>query len=114
MSFIEEIKDEYEEYKSSKMSITDVVKGMLLKYGEDSQIDVAIEEMSELTKELIKYKRTKIHEREKQATSRAQVIEEMCDVLLMFEYLRVIFKVDDQEIENMIFNKATRVVKRYL
>lgn len=114
MSFIEEIKDEYEEYKSNKLSIADVVKGMLLKYGEDSQIDVAIEEMSELIKELVKYKRAKIHEREKQATSRAQVIEEMCDVLFMFEYLRVIFQINDEEIEEMILNKAMRVVKRYL
>ena len=50
-----------------KETIESTILGMLDKFGEDSQIDVAIEEMSELTKELIKYKRSKIHFREKQA-----------------------------------------------
>ena len=49
------------------MKIVDgVVTAMLEKFGEDSQIDVAIEEMSELIKELVKYKRSKLHFRERQ------------------------------------------------
>ena len=91
-----------------------VINEMLEKFGEDSQIDVAIEEMSELTKELIKYKRSKLHFREKQATSRKNVVEEISDVLFMFEYLKMIFGISDKEIENQILEKAKRTRERYI
>ena len=90
------------------------IKAMLDKFGEDSQLDVAIEEMSELIKELIKYKRSKIHSREKQATSREHVIEEIGDVMLMLEYLKLIFDIKPEEVEQIIKQKTMRVRERYL
>jgi NTP pyrophosphatase (non-canonical NTP hydrolase) len=87
---------------------------MLEKFGEDSQIDVAIEEMSELIKELVKYKRSKIHFRERQATSRANVVEEISDVAFMLEYLKKIFEISDEEIVDMVLIKASRTERRYL
>ena len=96
------------------MKIEEVIRQMLSKFGEDSQIDVAIEEMSELTKELIKYKRSKIHFREKQATSREHVIEEIADVMFMLEYLVEIFGVDLEELQKTILAKAHRTKERYL
>lgn len=95
-------------------AIASTIAGMLAKFGEDSQIDVAIEEMSELTKELIKYKRSKIHFRERQATSRANVVEEMSDVFFMLEYLKEIFGVSDKEIWEAVTAKAKRTRERYL
>ena len=90
------------------------VADMLLHYGEDSQIDVAIEEMSELTKELVKYKRSKVHFREKLATSKEKVLDEMADVSFMMEYLRVIFQISDDEIKKRVEEKAARTLERYV
>lgn len=96
------------------MMIEEVIRQMLSKFGEDSQIDVAIEEMSELTKELIKYKRSKIHFREKQASSREHVIEEIADVVFMLDYLVEIFGIDLEELQKTITEKAQRTKERYL
>ena len=94
--------------------IQDTISGMLHKFGEDSQIDVCIEEMSELTKELVKYKRSKIHFREKQAASREHVVEEICDVMFMMEYMKRIFGVTEHEIHDIVVQKAKRTKERYI
>lgn len=99
---------------TDEVIVQDTITGMLEKFGEDSQIDVAIEEMSELTKELIKYKRSKIHFREKQAASREHVVEEISDVMFMMEYLKKIFKVTESEIQQMVVQKAKRTKERYV
>lgn len=91
-----------------------VIREMLAKFGEDSQIDVAIEEMSELIKELVKYKRSKIHFREKKASSREHVIEEIADVVFMLEYLIEIFDIDLNDLQKTITEKAQRTKERYL
>lgn len=89
-----------------------VVKSMLDKFGEDTQIDVAIEEMSELIKELVKYKRSKIHSRERLSSSRDNVVEELGDVFFMMEYLKHIFNIKDDEIKNIVLSKAERTKRR--
>jgi NTP pyrophosphatase (non-canonical NTP hydrolase) len=97
-----------------EFTVETVCELMLEKFGEDSQIDVCIEEMSELTKELIKYKRSKLHFREKEATSREHVVEEISDVLFMVEYLKIIFGISELEIEKKIVEKAKRTKWRYI
>lgn len=62
------------------------------KYGTDPQIDMAIEEMSELTKALLKYRRKKnstatFDENE----LRAEIIDEIADVSIMVAQLQIIF-----------------------
>ena len=99
---------------TDKTVIENTISGMLDKFGEDSQIDVAIEEMSELTKELIKYKRSKIHFRERQASSRDHVVEEISDVLFMIEYLKKIFNISEKDLQSEIAAKARRTKERYL
>ena len=94
--------------------INSTISAMLNKFGEDSQIDVSIEEMSELIKELIKYKRSKIHFREKQAASREHVVEEIGDVMFMMEYLKKIFGVTEIEIQQTVVQKAKRTKERYI
>lgn len=70
--------------------------------------------MSELIKELIKYKRSKIHSREKQAASREHVVEEIGDVMFMMEYLKRIFNISDEEIQQAVQEKAYRTKRRYI
>lgn len=89
------------------------IERMIKKFGEDSQIDVCIEEMSELIKELIKYKRAKIHESENNPR-RKYVLEEIGDVLFMIEYLKYIFKISEEEVEDIIIEKSIRTAERYL
>ena len=98
-------------YKNLKSK--QVIEDMLNKYGEDSQIDVAIEEMSELIKELVKYKRAKIYESENNLR-RQFVLEEMGDVFFMMEYLKHIFNISPEEINKIILEKSERTEKRYL
>lgn len=111
------LKKKYREEREAEMesgTVKEVISAMISRFGEDSQIDVAIEEMSELIKELIKYKRSKIHFRERQAASHEHVVEEIGDVLFMVEYLKHIFGVDPEEIQNTIVQKAKRTRERYL
>ena len=60
-------------------------------YGNRPQIDMAIEEMSELTKELLKNRRGK--------ENRSQIADEMADVYIMLEQLKFIFGVDETELK---------------
>lgn len=68
-------------------------------YGEESQLDMAIEEMSELTKAICKYKRA-VKERERDIChstakdvifAKGDIVEEIADVLIMLEQLMMIF-----------------------
>lgn len=97
----------------SNLKSKQVIVDMLNKYGEDSQIDVAIEEMSELIKELVKYKRAKIYKSENNPR-RQFVLEEMGDVFFMMEYLKHIFNITPEEINKIILEKSERTEKRYL
>lgn len=64
-----------------------VYREALRMYGTENQIAVAIEEMSELTKELCKAKRNK--------GKLAAIAEEIADVTIMLEQLKLIYDVGD-------------------
>lgn len=72
-------------------------------YGKDSQVLIAIEEMSELTKELCKYFR--------RYDRRREIIEEMADAKIMLEQLTELFKCD-KEVSEMIDYKLRRQIRR--
>lgn len=59
----------------------------LFRYGPESQIMMAIEEMSELTKELCKRRRGR--------DNLAAIAEEVADTLIMMEQLQLIFDIHD-------------------
>lgn len=68
-------------------------------YGEESQLDMAIEEMSELTKAICKYKRA-VKERERDIChstakdvifAKGDIVEEIADVYVMLEQMMMIF-----------------------
>lgn len=63
--------------------MSDVLKKAIDHYGTDCQLTVAIEELSELIKELCKYKRGQ--------GSQMHIAEEMADVKIILEELEIIF-----------------------
>ena len=67
----------------------EILKAAIRLYGEPAQIDVAIEEMSELTKALCKVKRARDTAGITEASS--NVVEEIADVQIMLDQLRINF-----------------------
>lgn len=83
----------------------DVYKGLVKKFGAENQIIVAIEELSELQKELCKYLRGE--------TNIRNISEEMADAEIMLEQLKLIF--DNQKPVSIEKNyKLIRTYERYL
>lgn len=88
-----------------------VLQKAILTYGKENQVDMAIEEMSELTKALLKERR---NEKEKVTKSApplqyiTNIIEEIADVEIMLEQLKMLFdcgglvdRVKDYKIERL-------------
>ena len=73
-------------------------------YGEKAQKLMAIEEMSELTKEICKDFRGKM--------DREHLIEEMADVLITIEQLTIIYEISDVAIFNACYKKIERLKER--
>ena len=76
-------------------------------YGTKSQEDVAIEEMAELQKAILKHRRYTGDE------TRAEIIDEIADVEIMIEQLKIIFSCK-KEVESRINYKIERQIKRIL
>lgn len=72
-------------------------------YGKDSQVLIAIEEMSELTKELCKYFR--------RFDRKNEIIEEIADAEIMIEQLKCLFDIHT-EVEDEIDYKIERQLRR--
>lgn len=73
-------------------------------YGHVPQIDIALDKMSELTKELLKNRRGK--------ENRSLIADEMADVYIMLEQLKFIFGVDETELKINAEFKLQRLNKR--
>ena len=73
-------------------------------YGVDMQLTVAVEELSELTKEICKCKRG--------ADNLECIVEEMADCYIMLKQLEIIFDIDTGDIRHIINNKIDRLEKR--
>ena len=71
------------------------------KYGIAAQLDMAIEEMSELTKEICKIKRGK--------GNYMNLVEEMADVEIMLEQLKMICQIRTNDIHGMKYQKLERL-----
>lgn len=81
-----------------------VLKKAICKYGKQAQLDVAVEEMAELTKEIIKSKRG--------ASNYHQIVEELADVYIMLTQIRLIYGIYDEELINAMHLKIARLEKR--
>ncbi len=73
-------------------------------FGIDAQLDMVVEEMSELTKEICKKKRGK--------DNRVEIIEEIADVYIMLEQLKIICNISQKEIQNIAEVKVKRLNER--
>ena len=73
-------------------------------YGKDMQLNVAIEEFSELIKEICKNKRGRDNIK--------NIIEEMADCYIMLEQLSIIFGIQNLAINDVVDAKIRRLEKR--
>lgn len=73
-------------------------------YGKDMQLNVAIEEFSELIKEICKNKRG--------ADNRDSILEELADCYIMMKQIEMIFGISKNEIATEADKKVTRLEKR--
>ena len=70
----------------------------------DMQLTVAVEEFSELTKEICKCKRG--------ADNIESIAEEMADCYIMLKQMEIIFDIDHEDLNEMVKNKIGRLEKR--
>lgn len=75
-------------------------------YGVDCQIWKAVEEMAELTKELCKVQNSR-----QVGATREAMVDEIADVTVMMEQLRIIFDVND-DVQERIGFKVHRLAQR--
>ena len=74
-------------------------------YGKDMQLNVAVEEFSELIKEICKHKRGE--------NNLENIIEEMADCYIMLDQLEIIFDIDNEcELWAKMIEKLDRLEKR--
>lgn len=83
-----------------------ILRDAIHKFGVDHQLDMAIEEMSELTKEICKIKR---NEEGSECGSLDALSEEMADVIIMLEQLKIIFS-NRLKVEQWVEKKMNRLV----
>ena len=81
-----------------------VLKRAIETYGKDMQLNVAIEELSELIKEICKNKRG--------ADNRDNIIEEIADCYIMLAQLEIIFNIDSTETYAEFNKKMKRLEER--
>ena len=84
--------------------ISSVIEKAIETYGADLQKQVAIEEMSELIKEICKDFRGK--------GNRDNILEELADVIIMTTQLQIIYGIRFGEMSNKIEEKIGRLSER--
>ena len=77
----------------------------LLSVQPEKRMVVAIEELSELQKELSKYLRNKL--------DKSNLLEEYVDVLIMMEQIKLLFDFQNKDIEMVKNYKLNRLQERY-
>lgn len=107
--FKEERREEIKKKLLSKLPIDgiDTIENKLkfiVGFYQKKQLDIAIEEMSELTKELCKFKRGR--------TNIEEIKEETADVLLMLKQIMFYFNFNKKEIDDIIKKKIERTIER--
>jgi NTP pyrophosphatase (non-canonical NTP hydrolase) len=95
----------WEKDKGDEMSEEiEIMRAAIRKNGKAMQTVVAIEEMSELQKELTKYIRGK--------GNRENLIEEVADVLVMITQIQLMYALPDDEVERIMRLKLNRLKER--
>ena len=76
----------------------------LEKFGSISELIITVEELSELQKEVTKQLRNE--------GKMENLVEEMADVYIVMEYLKLIFAINDEDIKTEIAFKIDRLMSR--
>lgn len=79
----------------------------LKNYGVDNQLLICEEEAAELIQAI-----TKMQRYPDDLNRRDNLIEEMVDVLICLEYLKLIYKIDDAEVDKQMNGKVKRIKNR--
>lgn len=85
------------------MNDFEILQEAIDRYGTDAQLKMVLEEMSELQKEICKFWRGK--------NNREQIAEEVADVEIMLEQVRIIFQIEDV-VDDYISQKISRLRDR--
>lgn len=100
----------------------EVYRRCISEYGGHSQVDMIIEEMSELTKALLKYRRKYALANGEKVTpvsgdldlnkARMDIIDELADVRIMCRIMEILYQAED-EVERRIDFKVDRQIRRF-
>ena len=71
-----------------------ILKQAIEHYGTDIQLTVAIEELSELTKEICKSRRG--------SNNKSELLEEIADCYIILEELQIIYNIDSTALMQMV------------
>lgn len=103
-----------ERYETTGLPTTnrpEVLQECVNTYGAEAQVDMAVEEMSELTKALLKYRRKTAQGSKDLEAARENILEEVADVIIMLTQLIMIYGGRDL-VQETIENKVDRQIKR--
>lgn len=109
-----EVREWLKEYMRSGLPAIkkpEVLKAAISTYGKDAQVDMAIEEMSELIKALLKYRRSKNTTGIEHGKLRSNIIEEAADVLIMVVQILMMYD-KDGECQAEVDYKVNRLYER--
>lgn len=76
----------------------------IVKYGVNNQCVVAVEELSELQKEICKAVRGQLN--------KCNLIEELADVWVMCEQVKMMFNITDADVQKIVWEKTARLNER--
>jgi NTP pyrophosphatase (non-canonical NTP hydrolase) len=83
-----------------------LLKKALEQWGKNSQVMMALEEMAELSKELLKnINRNK--------NNVVEIMEEIADVYILLEQMKIVYEISEDEINNIIGNKIKRLENEF-
>lgn len=88
-----------------------IVEAAIAKYGEENQLRQTQEELAELIVAINKYERA-IKSGNYAFKERIDIIEELTDVLIMFDSVKEILNISDHEIKLMRDHKINRLFNR--
>ena len=105
--------DEAERAELIKISTTipykEKINAIISVYGNEHQLNKAIEEMAELTKELIKYQNRHQEYQTKEKIMK-NIKQELADVEVMIEQIKIIFNFTQNEIDEIKQRKVRKVL----
>ena len=88
-----------------------IIETAIAKLGEENQMRQTQEELAELIVAINKYERS-IKSDNDTFRERIDIIEEMADVLIMFDAVKKILDIQDEELESVRLFKLNRLLNR--